>query len=63
MLKETEICTFCMENKENVLHLFWNCNVVQICWFAVNNILMICGIGIPLFNCKGDNSWNILELH
>ena len=24
-LKETELCTFCMETKENMLHEFWNC--------------------------------------
>ena len=35
-LKETELCTLCMETKENVLHLFWNCNLVQNVWFAVN---------------------------
>jgi hypothetical protein len=28
-LTEKELCTFCMETKENVLHLFWNCNLVQ----------------------------------
>jgi len=24
-LQETELCTFCTETKENMLHLFWNC--------------------------------------
>ena len=47
-LKETELCTFCMETKENFLHLFWNCNLVQHFWFAVKNFLMICGIALPL---------------
>ena len=30
-----------METKENLLHLFWNCNLV-------NDLLMICGIALPL---------------
>ena len=47
-LKETELCTLCMETKENVLHLFWNCNLVQNVWFAVNFFLMIGGIVLPL---------------
>ena len=37
-----------METKENLLHLFWNCNLVQNVWFAVKNILMICGIAPSL---------------
>ena len=37
-----------METKGNLLHLFWNCNFVQNFWFAVKNILMICGITLPL---------------
>ena len=41
-LKETELCTFCMETKENLLHLFWNCN------FVAKNFLIICGITLPL---------------
>ena len=28
-VKETELCTFCMETKENLLHFFWNCNLVK----------------------------------
>jgi len=47
-LKETELCTFCMETKENLLNLFWNCNLFQNFWFAVKNFLMICGIALPL---------------
>ena len=46
-----------METKENLLHLFWNCNLVKKNWFVVKNFLMISAI-----NCKGDNSWNIREL-
>jgi hypothetical protein len=37
-----------METKENLLHLFWNCNSVQNCWFAAKNFLMIGGISLPL---------------
>ena len=47
-LKETELCTFCMETKENLLHLFWNCNLVKQFWFAVKSLLMICCIAPPL---------------
>ena len=47
-LKETEICTYCMETKENLLHLFWNCYLVKQFWFAVKSLLMICGIALPL---------------
>ena len=47
-LKETELCTFSMETKENLLHLFWNCNLVKQFWFAVKSLLMICGIAPPL---------------
>ena len=28
-LKETELCIFCMETKKILLHLFWNCNLVN----------------------------------
>ena len=41
-------CTLCMETKENLIHLFWNCNLVKQFWFAVKNFLMICGIALPL---------------
>jgi hypothetical protein len=37
-----------METKENLLHLFWNCYLVKQFWFAVENLLMICGIALPL---------------
>jgi hypothetical protein len=37
-----------METKENLLHLFWNCNLVKQCWFAVKNCLMTCGIAFPI---------------
>ena len=47
-LKETELCTFCMETKENLLHLFWNCNLIPNVWFVVKNCLMIYGITLPL---------------
>ena len=47
-LKETELCTFCMKTKEHLLHLFWNCNLVKQFLFAVKNMLMICGIALPL---------------
>ena len=48
VFNETELRTFCVETKENWLHLFWNCNLVQNFWFAVKNFLMTCGITLPL---------------
>ena len=37
-----------METKENLLHLFWNCNLVKKIWLPVKDLLMICGIALPL---------------
>jgi hypothetical protein len=37
-----------METKENLLYLFWNCSLVKQFWFAVENLLMMCGIVLPL---------------
>jgi hypothetical protein len=37
-----------METKENLLYLFWNCSLVKQFWFAVGNLLMMCGIVLPL---------------
>jgi hypothetical protein len=48
VFNEAELRTFCVETKENWLHLFWNCNLVQNFWFAVKNFLMTCGITLPL---------------
>jgi hypothetical protein len=45
---KTALCTFCMETKENLLHLFWNVNLAQNYWFAFKNFLMICGIALRL---------------
>ena len=50
-LKETELCTFCTETKENLVHIFWECNYVRIVWSSVGNFLKICGIRL-LFNAK-----------
>jgi hypothetical protein len=37
-----------METKENLLHLFWNCNLAKKNWFAVKIFLMICGIALGI---------------
>ena len=50
-LKETELCTFCTETKENLVHIFWECNYVRNFWLAIGNFLKICGVS--LFH----NSW------
>ena len=36
------------ETKENLLHLFWNCNLVQNFWLNAKNVLLISGITLPL---------------
>jgi hypothetical protein len=41
-----------MENKEQLLHLFWNCNLVHNFWFVVKNVVKICCITLPL-NARG----------
>ena len=28
----TEICTFCEQNTESLIHLFWDCELVQAFW-------------------------------
>jgi hypothetical protein len=33
-LKETELCTFCTETKESLLHLFWECTYSKHFWFS-----------------------------
>jgi hypothetical protein len=50
-LKETELCTFCTETKESIVHIFWECNYVRNFWLAIGNFLKICGVGLP-FNAK-----------
>ena len=37
-LKETELCTFCTETKESLLHLFWECTYTKINWFSLVTI-------------------------
>jgi hypothetical protein len=34
--------------RKNMLHLFWNCNLVQHFWFYVNNVLKIYVITLSL---------------
>jgi hypothetical protein len=50
-LKETELCTFCTETKESLVHIFWECNYVRNFWLSVGNFLKICGLSLP-FNAK-----------
>ena len=50
-LKETELCTFCTETKESLVHIFWECNYVRNFWLAIGNFLKICGVSLP-FNAK-----------
>jgi hypothetical protein len=50
-LKETELCTFCTETKESLVHIFCECNYVRKFWLAIGNFLKICGVSLP-FNAK-----------
>jgi hypothetical protein len=43
-LKDTEQCTFCTETKENLVHIFWDCNYVRNFWLSIGNFLKICGM-------------------
>ena len=38
-LKETQLCIFCNETKETILHLFWECNIVTSLWMEMAEIL------------------------
>ena len=38
-LKETQLCNFCNETKETILHLFWECNIVTSLWMEMAEIL------------------------
>ena len=46
-LKETELCTFCTETKESLVHIF----CVRNFWLSSGNFLKICGLSLP-FNAK-----------
>ena len=48
VFNETEFGTFCVETKENRLHLFWNCYLVQNFLGEKNNFYMTCGTCITL---------------
>jgi hypothetical protein len=50
-LKETELCTFCTETKESLVHIVWECNYVRNYWLSIGNFLKICGLSLP-FNPK-----------
>ena len=47
-LNEAELC---METTKNMLHLFWNSNIVHNIWFAVKYFLKICVITLS-FNAR-----------
>ena len=50
-LKETDLCTFCTETKESLVHIFWECNYVPNFWLVIGNFLKICSVSLP-FNAK-----------
>lgn len=36
-LAESDQCTFCKQSSENILHLFWQCDVIQSFWKQFND--------------------------
>jgi len=49
-----------METKKYMLHLFWNCYLVQHCWFYVKNCFKdLCYYSF--IECNDDISWHIKE--
>ena len=49
-LKETELCTFCTETKESLLHLFWECTYSKHFWFSLVNVFENCGLNMQYIN-------------
>ena len=47
-LKESELSSFCIETKANLLNIFWNCNLIKTFCFLLKNFVVICGIALPL---------------
>ena len=37
-LMNTNLCSFCKSEKETIVHLFWNCEIVQELWQNVRNL-------------------------
>ena len=31
-IKDSDRCTFCEEERETLIHLFWNCNLISLFW-------------------------------
>ena len=56
-LKETELCTFCKNDRETILHLFSDCIHVQSFWTTIRHFLEIkCSITLdpePFLNILG----------
>jgi len=49
-----------METKKYMLHIFWNCYLVQHCWFYVKNCFKdLCYYSF--IECNDDISWHIKE--
>lgn len=46
-LSETELCTFCFETKETLIHLFYKCSYSRSVWFGLlDDLYNICGLFI-----------------
>ena len=47
-VKKTELCTFCTETKESLVHIFLECNYVRNFRLAIGTFLKICAYSIIL---------------
>jgi hypothetical protein len=49
-LTETELCTFCTETKESLLHLFLECTYSKEFWFSLVNVFENCVFNMQYIN-------------
>jgi hypothetical protein len=49
-LTETELCTFCTETKESLLHLFLECIYSKEFWFSLVNVFENCVFNMQYIN-------------
>jgi hypothetical protein len=48
-LSETELCSYCFETKESLIHLFYECRFVRSLWLQfTENLRSKCGININI---------------
>ena len=52
-IKDTDKCSFCEDEPESLIHLFWSCKKTSSFWNSLTNWLLLCGINDQNFwlNC------------